>query len=385
MIAASRQQRRLATLTRAFLSLVIFVGLWLFRPGLPSLPRSFSAPLTIETVESLTISLLCLVVALLAFALLLAPRRVRTPVSIATVPRGRGTPSLSSLRPRPPRSHPPSLVILSPERATVAVANGGGAAPQQTLPIERLEPEPDVSAVPDRPQISVLGPLTITGAKRSRRGLRARALELIAYLALHPRPVHRDELLEAFWPGADPRRTRPRLRQAVRDARRLLGDAIAGEHESYWLDRAAADVDLDELERLLSAANGAEPGDAHALMEDALRLFRGEPVAGADYVWSESEARRLRATHVDLLEQLARQRLESGEARAALEATERGLDVDTLNESLWRLAMEAENALGLRNAVAERYERLRVLLNEHLGLEPAQETRALYLALLSQR
>src|SRR5213592_4295484 len=109
----------------------------------------------------------------------------------------------------------------------------------------------------------------------------ARALELIVYLALHPRPVQRDELLEAFWPGADPRRTRPRLRQAVRDARRLLGTAIAGEHENYWLDRAHADVDLDELERLLAAANTAEPEDTQALMEGALQLYRGEPLAGA--------------------------------------------------------------------------------------------------------
>src|SRR5439155_11822035 len=154
-----------------------------------------------------------------------------------------------------------------PERVSAALANGGVAAPEQSPQVERVELEPEVIAVPDRPQISVLGPLTITGAKRSRRGLRARALELIAYLSLHPRPVHRDELLEAFWPGLDPRRTRPRLRQAVRDARRLLGSAIAGEHESYWLERAHADVDLHELERLLAAANMAEPDHAQALME----------------------------------------------------------------------------------------------------------------------
>ena len=384
MIATGRQRRLLLVFTRTLFSLAIFLALWLFRPALPSLPRSFSTPLTIETVESLAISLLWLVCGLLALALLLTPRRLRAPLSIATVPRGRGTPGLSSLRARPPRSQPPSLVILSPERVSAAVVSGGVAAPERRSPVERLEPEPDASAVPDHPQISVLGPLTITGAKRSRRGLRARALELIAYLALHPRPVHRDELLEAFWPGADPRRTRPRLRQAVRDARRLLGTAIAGEHESYWLDRAAVDVDLDKLERLFAAANTAEPEHADVLMERALRLFRGEPLAGSDYAWSENEVPRLRATFVDLLEQAARRRLETGEARAALDAAERGLDVDTLNESLWRLAMEAESELGLREAVAERYERLRALLDERLGLEPAQETRLLHLSLLAQ-
>jgi DNA-binding SARP family transcriptional activator len=49
-----------------------------------------------------------------------------------------------------------------------------------------------------------------------------------------------------------------------------------------------------------------------------------------------------------------------------------------------RIAMEAETALGLREAVAERYERLRTLLDERLGLEPAQETRLLHRRLLAQ-
>lgn len=172
-----------------------------------------------------------------------------------------------------------------------------------------------------------------------------------------------------FWPGGDPRLTRPRLRQAVRDARRLLGTAIAGQHESYWLDRAGADVDVDELERVLAAANTAEPEDAGALLDTALGLFRDEPLVGADYQWGEGEVRRPRATFVDLLEQVGRRRLEAGEARAALDTAERGLGVDALNESLWRLAIEAKGALGIREAVAERYERLRGLLDERLGLD----------------
>lgn len=41
-------------------------------------------------------------------------------------------------------------------------------------------------------------------------------------------------------------------------------------------------------------------------------------------------------------------------------------------------------ALGLRAAVDERYERLRALLGERLGLEPDRETRALHRQLLTQ-
>jgi DNA-binding SARP family transcriptional activator len=46
--------------------------------------------------------------------------------------------------------------------------------------------------------------------------------------------------------------------------------------------------------------------------------------------------------------------------------------------------MRAESALGLRDAVVERYERLRAELEQRFGLEPEQETRVLYRRLLSQ-
>ena len=81
---------------------------------------------------------------------------------------------------------------------------------------------------------------------------------------------------------------------------------------------------------------------------------------------------------------VGRARLRRGDARDALEAAERGLIVDELNEALWRLALEAEGALGLREAIEERCGRLREILGERLALEPTKETRALYLRLLNQ-
>jgi DNA-binding SARP family transcriptional activator len=374
MTNVAQQRGRLAASARALVSAAVLTTLLLFHPRPAAVPASLSAPLTIETIEEVTLWLLWLSMALLAIAMVLTPRRVSGRLPITTIRRAPATATVLPYR-RLPRAQP-SLVIAPPGcPAAEVVAEPAASA-------EPLMPAPDV--VPARPRIALLGPLTITGTKRSRHGLRTRALELIAYLALHPRPVPRDELLEAFWPGEDPRRTRPRLRQAVRDARRLLDNAIVGEHGSYWLDRTAIEVDLDELDRLLAAAKTSEPQQAQTLTEGALRLFRGEPLAGADYVWTESDLPRLRATFAGLLEQVARQRLERGDPQAALDAAERGLEVDTLNESLWRLAMEAEHALGLREAVADRCERLRTMLGERLGLEPARETRELLRRLLGQ-
>jgi DNA-binding SARP family transcriptional activator len=98
----------------------------------------------------------------------------------------------------------------------------------------------------------------------------------------------------------------------------------------------------------------------------------------------EGELRRLRVTYVELLKRVGRARLETGDAERSLEAAERGLAIDALDEDVWRLALEAEGALGLREAIEERYGRLRDLLEERLALEPARETREVYLRLLGQ-
>ncbi|HWQ24762.1 MAG TPA: BTAD domain-containing putative transcriptional regulator [Gaiellaceae bacterium] len=261
------------------------------------------------------------------------------------------------------------------------------AAPHEVAskpPGDEVSPITADPAPAERPLIALLGPLTIHGAKQSRRGLRARALELIAFLALRREGAQRDEILEALWPGEDPRRSRHRLYQAVRDARRLLGDAVSSERDRYWLERDRVRVDVDELDELVDKARRARRDTRAELLERALMLFRGEPLAGCDYVWSEGELRRLGATYVELLKRVGRARLERGDPQASLAAAERGLVVDALDEDLWRLALEAEGALGLREAIDERYGRLRDLLHERLALEPAKETRALYLRLLGQ-
>jgi DNA-binding SARP family transcriptional activator len=382
MIAPRRQQRRLRALTEAALTVAILSLLAMHRPGVPSLPDSLSTPLTIEAIEGVVVWLLWVVVGVLALTLLFNALRMRWRLPAPILPRLRST-SERRLRPGIPmhRQTPPSLVLVSPKPPSDTQANGRAAT------IEQRPAAPTAVAldVPLRAGVSVLGPLTIAGAKRSRRGLRAAALELIAYLALNHRPVQRDELLEAFWPGLDPRRTRTRLHQAVRDARRLLGSAIASERDRYWLDRDAVDIDLDQLELLLAQARAANDDNvARRLLEQALALFTDEPLAGSDYTWAEGALRRLRATQVELLEQVGRNFLGRGEPRRALELAERGLALDGLDEALWRLALEAESGLGLREAVEERYEILRRLLDERLGLEPTRETRLLRRRLQAQ-
>jgi DNA-binding SARP family transcriptional activator len=295
-----------------------------------------------------------------------------------------------------PEGLPPSWLRLSTRRPRLApIALGTTSQPrlvlaQQPRSTNRVTPareaEEDEAQREQAVRVYVLGPLRISGARHERRGIRTTALELIAYLALHPKGCSRDELLEALWPNGDPKKTRHRLYQATRDARRLLGDAaISSEHNHYRLDRAQVQVDLDELEHQLRKLGEAKRDKREPEgLEKALSLFAGEPLAGTDYAWADAELQRLRLIQTDLWAELAETRLARGEARDALQASVRGIERDPLTERLWRTALEAEGTLGMRDAVERRYDELRELLDERLGLEPDSETRSLYRRLLGQ-
>jgi two-component SAPR family response regulator len=231
--------------------------------------------------------------------------------------------------------------------------------------------------------VLLLGPLELTGCKKKQPRRQATA-ELIAYLALQPRRASRDELLEALWPGHDPHRSANRFYQAASEARKLLGDAFRRERDTYALDRQQVRIDLDKLDRLIVEAEASTREHEQALLECAVSLFRGQPLAGIDALWADAEARRLQALQSELLERVGRLSLEAAQPTRALVAADRACALDPSNERPVQLALEAEAALGRREAVVARYERLRRDLEEQFGLEPSRDTKAVFRRVLSQ-
>ncbi len=142
-------------------------------------------------------------------------------------------------------------------------------------------------------------------------------------------------------------------------------------------------VDLDELDQLLTIVSDDAANHATTL-ERALALWRGEPLEGTDYLWAEGDMRSLSATLLDLLERVGRVRLARGDARGALQMAEQAIALDQLHEPSWRLALQAEHALGLGESITRRYGELTRSLDEQLGLEPARETRAMFRRMLEQ-
>jgi DNA-binding SARP family transcriptional activator len=359
--------------------------MWVLRPPLPQI-HSFTGPLSDTALEeiavligwvALVLAMLCSLYKLLqALAERPSRRRLvehdRLERALARPERGGEPLTRGYVRYSPPLKltvRPPTDTGdngTSPEHPAPPVSIGDGASGQ---PMTR---------------ISLLGPFRIEGVEHA--SLRSACEQLIAYLALHSRGATRDQLIEAIWPEQDPQRARQRFWQNVSDARSLLAGALISNRGHYTLDRHQVAVDNDELEALLARANTTgEPKAQRRALERALRLFRGEPLAGWDHVWADADIRRLRSTHAELLERAGHARLVTGDPHGALQAAQQGLGLDAYNEGLWRLAMQAEGRLGLRDSVGRRYQHLRSLLDEQLGLEPERATRALYHELLGQR
>jgi two-component SAPR family response regulator len=224
-----------------------------------------------------------------------------------------------------------------------------------------------------------LARLQSKGSPQDQAGRHARATGLPRVPASRrkPRRADRGDLARA-----GPRTDTTRLWQSISEAKRAIGDAWLHDGERYQLDRGKVRVDLDHLDQLLSA-NGDDKGDQYAL-ETALAPWRGKPLEGSDYLWAAGELRGLHATLVDLLERVGRSRLGREDARGALQMADQAIALDGLHEPSWRLALQAEYCLGLRESITRRYDELTCSLDEQLGLEPARETRLMYRQLLAQ-
>jgi DNA-binding SARP family transcriptional activator len=382
---------RAYTLTHAIAALLAlgFLGLlWQLRPGLPELPEA-GAPMSSLQAEELCFWIAWLV---LGGLLLLLTRSLVNEIILARQERRELEIEAFAERvlPKPaPPPLPPTTLPAYPTRyirrltpriepaAATALEKPPAAAQAHT-------PEPATATVqsqhePHVPSVSVLGPLKIDGLKQPLK--RNATREIIAYLALHPEGATRDEVLEAIWPGEDPQRTLPRFWQSVTDARKALGDGWIRDGERYELDHTHVHIDLDQLDQLLTTS---DPTEEQQALEAALALWHGQPLAGSDYPWADGDIHRLHATLLELLGRVGALRLAAGDPRGALQTAEQAIALDHLHEPSWRLALQADDALGLRSTLTKRYDALTHLLDEQLGLQPSHETKMMYRQQLGQ-
>lgn len=221
------------------------------------------------------------------------------------------------------------------------------------------------------PQISRGGELVAVDTRK--------AIAVVAYLALAAGSVSRDVLSFLFWPESDQTRARGALRRTLTSVRAAIGpDALVADRESVRLVRDSVVIDVLEFEELVARATGVS-------IATAATIYRGDLLDGF-YVrgcpqfedWQRTESARLRREADGVFASLVEDAARRGDHAAAIDAAQRRLDLDRLNEDAHRMVIAAEARAGHRNRAIDRYREAVRVLEDELGVAPLDETTALY-------
>ncbi|MEM9553192.1 MAG: bacterial transcriptional activator domain-containing protein [Acidobacteriota bacterium] len=146
-----------------------------------------------------------------------------------------------------------------------------------------------------------------------------------------------------------------------------------------WLDLAEVERWLTPLAR--GGAQSLEPEQV-AGIAPALRLFRGELLAGLSADWIFGARQQLQRLEILGLERMMVHYGEQHETQRAIRYGEALLERDPLLEQVYRELMLFDRSLGDRNSALRRYHDLESLLASELGVEPMPETKAIYRRLM---
>lgn len=205
---------------------------------------------------------------------------------------------------------------------------------------------------------------------------------LLFYLACTRKTLTREALADLFWGEMNEETARTNLRTTLSRLQKLVGPCLIADRREIHCDfERPIWVDVHEFETSLAPAN--QPGSPAACA--ALNLYHSEflhdfSVADApDFdLWVLAERERLGRTALNGLQSLLQSELDAGKHLAAINTCRRMLDLEPWHEEAHRWLMWLLNATDQRNAALAQYESCCRVLEQELGVLPAEPTTALY-------
>ncbi|RSN66058.1 AfsR family transcriptional regulator [Amycolatopsis sp. WAC 04182] len=207
--------------------------------------------------------------------------------------------------------------------------------------------------------------------------------------------MSKQELLDALWGERPPRSAVNVLQTHVKHLRRLLEPGrpsrsgseilphVGGGYAVRW---DAVEIDLPHVRGLVAEANDAqrdgETGRAAALFGEALRWWRGRPLADIPSLSTHPKVMALLAERRALLARYGDAMLAIGAVdEVVAELAEAAAD-QPLDEPAQARLLRAYHATGQRATAFRLYQEVRERLVEELGVEPGPELAAAHAALL---
>jgi DNA-binding SARP family transcriptional activator len=210
---------------------------------------------------------------------------------------------------------------------------------------------------------------------------------LLAMLLLEAgRVVPLDRLVDALWEGNPPPTAVASLQNFVAQLRKALGpEAIETRQPGYLVRLGPEQLDLARVRSLVDAARASEPVRRAALLDEALGLWRAEPLAEFRYeAFAREEIARLEEFHLTLVEERAEAKLAVGAHADVVGELEALVREHPLRERLRAQLMLALYRSGRQAQALDSYREGRELLVDQLGLEPSPLLRGVHASILRQ-
>ncbi len=249
---------------------------------------------------------------------------------------------------------------------------------------------------PETVRIWLLGGFRVSVGSRIVEGSRWRlkkAVSLVKLLALtRGHALHREQIMDVFWPDLDKKSAANNLRRVLHFARRALEPDAVNTAPRYLLlqgDMLALCPDGQlwvDVEAFESAAVNARRSREPAAYRAAVELYAGELLPGDRYEeWTEERRWDLRARYVALLVELAGLHEEREDYGPAIETLRRVVSEEPAREEAHLGLMRLYAMNGQRQQALLQYQRLKEALATELEKEPDVGNQRLYEEILTGR
>jgi LuxR family maltose regulon positive regulatory protein len=203
---------------------------------------------------------------------------------------------------------------------------------------------------------------------------------LQALVALGGTEVSAGALIDALWPDSEGDAAYHALESALYRLRQLLGarDAVRMEGGKVSLNRDQLWVDMWEFEEELQRPH--DP-DVHGVerIDRLRRLYQGHFLQHeTEKPWVLKARQYLRDRLLRAIRDAARECEHARRWEDAATLYRSGIELDSLNESLYRGLMLCHQQLGDHSEALQAYRRCRELLTHFLGVPPNAKTQAVY-------
>jgi DNA-binding SARP family transcriptional activator/FixJ family two-component response regulator len=214
---------------------------------------------------------------------------------------------------------------------------------------------------------------------------------IFAYLCYQcDRPIHRDALMDIFWPKSIPESARNCLNVAIHGLRKRFQQVDPAREfivfkDEYYSINPEIEVwtDLDEFRSLWHKAQSVEKSRgleaAATFYEQIATIYQGDFMAEELYEdWSTMERENLKEIYLVTLEKICESQFQMGNLTEAIGICKAILGKDNCREEIYRRLMSCYQKIGPRNMALRAYSKCVQCLRNELDVEPTPATTELY-------